>query len=164
MKIKLINAVFVFYLIGILSTCDHGIGPKESLQGFSGTIYFENWPEQSSLVDLRLIAFRNFPPGNIFNEITQGKAEVYPPLGSPDNLPFYADSTTYTMPLDTGVYEYIVVAQQFGPNITTDWFAVGQYDTTLYDTIPTAVEIFQSSILSDINIFVDFDSLPGQPF
>jgi len=57
MKIKLINAVFVLYLIGILSTCDHGIGPKESLQGFSGTIYFENWPPQNTLIDLRLVVF-----------------------------------------------------------------------------------------------------------
>ena len=62
------------------------------------------------------------------------------------------------------VYEYIVVAQQFGPAVFFDWRVVGQYDTTLTDTIPTSVEVFTDSVIKGINIYVDFDSLPGQRF
>ena len=167
MKINLINkSVFILILV-ILFACDHGIDPEDveaPLQGVSGTIYYHNWPQQSTLLDLRLIVFKNYPPVNIFSEITQGNAVVHPPLGSPDNLPYFEDSTDFTVTLEEGYYGYVVVAQQYGPDILKDWRAVGQYDTTLHDTIPTAITIEKDSPLEGINVIVDFDSLPGQPF
>ncbi len=166
MKIIKFITIIVFILCSLIS-CDHGVDPKNEdkiLQGISGTIYFENWPQQNTLLDLRLIVFSIYPPGDIFTEVTQGRAVVHPALGSSNNLPYNVDSTDFTVELNTGTYEYIVIAQQFDTNVLEDWRAVGQYDTTSFDTIPTPIEIISNSIYSDMNIYVDFDSLPGQPF
>jgi hypothetical protein len=152
-------------LIYLANSCDHGLAPPEARTGISGVIRYHNWPPADSLVDLRLIVFNNYPPGDIFFEITSGRAVVYPPLG-PESLPFYADSTEYYVDLATGNYEYVVVAQQYADNLTSDWWAVGQYDTTGTgrDSIPTAIEVIENSILNNIDINVDFNNKPPQPF
>ncbi len=158
---------YLLVFVVILVACDHGIDPGDiepPVQGISGTIYYSNWPDQSTLLDLRLIVFKNYPPVNIFHEVTHGNAIVHPQLGSPENLPYEADSTDFIVALAQGTYNYVVIAQQYGPEILEDWRAVGQYDTTLQDTIPTAIIIEKNSLLDGINIVVDFDSLPGQPF
>ncbi len=158
---------YLLVFVVILVACDHGIDPGDiepPAQGISGTIHYYNWPPQNTLFDLRLIVFNDYPPGDIWFQITQSKAFVYPPIG-PDNLPYFEDSTDFIMQLEVGTYEYVVIAQQVGPSYTIeDWRAVGQYDTTLLDTIPTAITIEKDSLLQEINIIVDFDSLPGQPF
>lgn len=168
MKIKLINNFFILLILGFLFACDHGINPEKidenatKSSGISGTIYYQNWP-QDSLFDLRLVVFKNYPPADIVVEVTSGDAIAYPDI-SMGSLPFYTDSTEYEVLLEPRMYEYIVVAHQFGPAIFFDWQVVGQYDTTLQDTIPTSIEIFSDSVITGINIYVDFDSLPGQPF
>jgi hypothetical protein len=168
MKIKPINIFFILLILGFLFACDHGINPEEAKEnvtkssGISGTIYYQNWP-QDNLLDLRLVVFKNYPPADIVGEVTSGEAIAYPDI-SMGSLPFYTDSTNYQVVLEPRLYEYIVVAHQFGPAIFFDWQVVGQYDTTLQDTIPTSIQIFSDSIISGINIYVDFDSLPGQPF
>ncbi len=153
----------------ILVACDHGIDPGEpevpalNPSGISGTVFYQNWPSPDSLYNLKLVIFKSFPPVDIIGEVTSGSAVAYPEE-SDENLPYNVDSTNYIVELDTGRYEYIAIAQQYGPGIFFDWRAVGQYDTTLHDTIPTAIRVLEDSILSNINIYVDFDSLPGQPF
>jgi hypothetical protein len=42
--------------------------------------------------------------------------------------------------------------------------AAGQYDTLLTDDLPTPITVQAGEILENINIRVDFDSLPPQPF
>lgn len=168
MNSKIFNITLNVFLLWALFSCDHGINPEKTEEvetkdsGISGTIFYQNWP-QDSLVDLRLVIFKNYPPADIVGEVTSGEAIAYPDI-SLGSLPFYVDSTEFVVTLEPRIYEYIVVAHQFGPAIFFDWQVVGQYDTTLQDTIPTSIEILQDSILSGINIYVDFDSLPGQPF
>ena len=167
---KMLNNVTVIMLIlFVLFSCDHGISPTKAEKdnetqntGISGTIYYQNWP-QDSLYDLRLVIFKNYPPADIVGEVTSGEAIAYPDI-SLNSLPFYEDSLQFEVFLDPFIYEYIVVAQQYGPAVFFDWRVVGQYDTTLNDTLPTSIEVFSDSMLRGINIFVDFDSLPGQPF
>lgn len=163
---------FRFYIIVyllFLFSCDHGIDPGEpvvptsSPSGISGTIFYQNWPTPDSLYNLKLVIFKSYPPVDIVGEVTGGSAIAYPATLD-ENLPYNVDSTNYMVELDKGRYEYIAIAQQYGPGIFFDWRAVGQYDTTLYDSIPTAVNVFEDSITININIYVDFDSLPGQPF
>lgn len=151
--------------------CDHGIDPGEpednstptNPTGIEGKIYYQNWPPLDSLYNLKLVVFKNYPPGDIVGEVTGGSAIAYPEVLD-ENLPYNVDSTNYTLELSSGIYEYIAVAQQYGPYLFLDWRAVGQYDTTLQDSIPTAITVIDDSMLSKINIYVDFDSLPGQPF
>lgn len=169
MKIKINCKILIISFFLITQSCDHGINPEkpdqieQQFSGISGTIYYQNWPPQDSLLDLRLVVFKNYPPADIVSEVTTGEAIAYPEI-SLGALPFYVDSTDFELNLDPRIYAYVVVAQQYGPAIFFDWRVVGQYDTTSFDTLPTSIEIFSDSIVSNINIYVDFDSLPGQPF
>lgn len=153
-------------LIGIYS-CDHGLKPtepnEEQKAGISGTIFYTNWPSADSLIDLRLVVFKVYPPENILEELSAGRAFVYPPIGE-NNLPFFVDSTFFIMELSHGYYEYAMVAQQYGSNLFSDWLAAGQYDTLLSDEMPTAITVTEGELLENINIDVDFKNLPPQPF
>jgi len=152
----------------LLWSCDHGLKPVDEPEiikytGLSGTIHYKNWPPQDSVLLLKLVVFKKYPPVNIVSEVLAGSAITYPEELA-EGLPYQADSTEFEMQLEAGRYEYICVAQQYGNNIFMDWRVVGQYDITLQDTIPTAVTVAADSMVSGINIFVDFDSLPPQPF
>lgn len=158
MRIKLLLP-----LILLLYSCDHGLKPPEVTHqqyeepGFGGTVYFRgNWPD--TVYDLRVVAFRNYPPRNIINEVIEGKAKFS------QSLPRRVDSTKYEVPADTGKWEYIVVALQHGPNIFSDWKAIGVYDTNPNDTIPTPIYIPYGKFIRGINITCDFSTSPPQPF
>jgi hypothetical protein len=47
---------------------------------------------------------------------------------------------------------------------TADWRSAGQYDITPQDSLPSAVMIESGVTLEHIDIYVDFDNLPIQPF
>jgi len=159
--------IIIYVILVAIYSCDHGLRPTEPIQseksGISGTIFYSNWPTADSLYDLRLVVFKSYPPENIFEEISAGRAFVYPAIGE-ESLPFYVDSTEYLMELNPGHYEYVAVAQQYGSNLFTDWLAAGQYDTLSSDDLPTAITVVEGELLEEINIEVDFDSLPPQPF
>jgi len=159
MKLKILLILSVLFL-----SCDHGLKPPEvgapveyEEPGFGGTVYFKgNWPD--TVYDLRVVAFRKYPPQNIINEVLQGNAKFS------ETLQRRVDSTKYEVLADTGKWEYIVVALQYGPNIFSDWRAVGVYDTTPEDTIPTPIYIPYGKFLRGININCDFNNPPPQPF
>jgi len=159
--------LFAILLSNFFAGCDHGLAPpdKNIRTAISGLITYQNWPSPDSLKDLRLIVFQKYPPGDIIFEITSGRAHVYPALGAA-GLEFYVESSKYIFDLSPGTYQYVVVAQQYGDNLYSDWRAVGQYDTTgvANDSIPTSVDIFENVILENINISVDFNNPPVQPF
>ncbi len=154
----------------VVAHCDKGLTPPEDqgITGISGTIFFSNWPPPDSLFDLRLVAFKNFPPENILVEILNGNAYVFPSIETDSAvvrkmLPFYADQVDYLFELPPGTYGYLAVAHQYGPNLLTDWQAVGQYDTDA-DSLPSPVVVREGEILRLIPITVDFHNLPIQPF
>jgi hypothetical protein len=155
------------FILFIFPACDHGLKPtgvnSEKRTGITGYISYQNWPTPDSLVDLRLVIFRYNPPDNILTEVLSGNAIVHPGLND-SSLPFYEDTTEFVVELDPGVYEYVVVAQQYGPNISADWLAAGQYDTVMADPLPTNITVEPGKLLMDININVDFNDLPLQPF
>jgi hypothetical protein len=165
---QIFRYIIVTLILGyIFPSCDHGLKPgnadNNSEGGISGYISYQNWPSADSLYDLRLVVFRHYPPNDILGEVISGNAIVYPDLNE-SNLPFYKDTTYYSIQLEPGTYEYVVVAQQYGMNLTTDWLAAGQYDTLLTDPLPTKIHVESGNFLSDINIQVDFNHLPVQPF
>jgi len=149
-----------------LNSCDHGLAPpsgsETNISGIKGIITYENWPADS-LYDLRLVIFKSYPPDNIIEDVLYGRAIVYPGLGDP-GLPTYIDTTGFLVELNSGTYEYVVVAQQYGENLNTDWRAVGEYDTLAGDGLPTAITVDTGRMLEEINIHVDFNHLPPQPF
>lgn len=166
------NKIFPFisltiFLSFLFQACDHGLKPDgidaNQRSGISGYIQYQNWPPADSLKDLRLVIFKKFPPQDILGEVISGNAIVYPGLNE-SNLPYFVDTTIFSVDLDPGTYEYVVVAMQYGANISTDWLAVGQYDTVMADPFPTTISVRPGTILKEINIDVDFHNLPIQPF
>jgi hypothetical protein len=159
-------AALILQVLFVHSGCDEGLKPdppRIPMGSFSGLMVFEHWPSPDSLFDLRLVAFRDFPPTDILSEVLGGRAYVYPSLGDTATLPFFVDSTRYIVTIPIGRYEYIVIAQRFGPSLTTDWRAVGQYDLDSNLAVPSPLTIVENDTLQDINIYVDFSNPPPPP-
>jgi len=157
---------FLLLISALVFSCDGGLEPPRTpVQVETGTmtglITYQHWPPLDSLKDLRLVAFRNFPPRDIITEVLQGQAMVHPPTAL---VPFFVDSLRFTFTLPVGTYKYVAIAQQFGPTITTDWRAVGQYDLDSNLTVPSPVIIVLNDTTRDININVDFANPPPPPF
>jgi len=158
-------SIFILVLL-ILIGCDHGLEPaepKDKITGISGTVYFQNWPSVDSLKHLRIVAFISFPPQDIFTELISETAFAYPAISDTGNLPYFVDSVYYQFELAAGEYQYIAVAQHYETLLFSGWRAVGQYDTDATPE-PTAVTVFEDSLLENIDINVDFKNLPIQPF
>lgn len=154
-------------LVLIVTGCDKGLEPKQvsaTTGTFAGLITFHNWQVADSVYDMRLIAFRVFPPTNILEEVLQGRAIVYPPLGSTQLARRGDDSMVYELTVAPGTYPYVVIAQQYGPNILADWRPVGQYDLDTNYTIPSPVQVTAGAVTSGIDISVDFAHPPPPPF
>ncbi len=159
----------LWFVVLCYAGCGDDLKPPDNTQQpptgrFSGVIRYSHWDSAGTVNDLRLVAFRNFPLTDLLNEVQAGRAFVYPAFGDPSHLPFLVDSTTYNVTVPVGIWKYVAIAQQFGPSVTTDWRAVGQYDldTNLYD--PSSIVVAQDSTTSNIDINVDFDHLPPPPF
>ncbi len=157
--------VFSLFILCVLAVgCDKGLSPITEVTGISGTISFENWPPPDSLLDLRIVAFRQFPPQNIVTDILSQQAITYPALGDSTRIPRNIQNFDFQFTLPPDTFRYVVVAQQYGPNILTDWLAAGQYVINPADSLPSTVIIKQGRLLKDVNINVDFHHLPIQPF
>ena len=158
--------LILFIAIIFLYECDHGLEPfsgsTSDITGISGLITYTNWPPADSLFELRLVVFRNYPPTNIVAELLNQRAIVYPALAD-SSLPYFVDTTSFILELSEDTYEYIVVAQQYGPDLYADWRVVGQYDTDP-DPLPSSIRIKKGVLLENIDINVDFDNPPDQVF
>jgi hypothetical protein len=130
----------------------------------SGIVTYRNWPPLDSLFDLRIVAFRDFPPGDILGAVLGGRAIVYPALGDTALVPFFVDSLAFRFSLPAGEYKYLAVVHQFGRNLFTDWRAVGQYDTDSDPLVPTPIVVPGGDTLRGVTIPVDFVNRPPPPF
>lgn len=159
--------LFLILILAIFFDCDHGLSPSDAeiVTGIRGTITYEdNWPPPDSLKEMRLVAFQEFPPGNIFADILSGRAIAFPSDPNENaSLEFNVNSQEFFMEMPVGTYQYIVIANRFGSNRFSQdsWRAVGQYTDT--DSLPTAIKLDENTILN-IDINVDFKNLPIQPF
>ena len=152
-------------LVALFAGCDHGLSPELSspagLPGFAGTIRFTGpWPPPDSLFDLRVVAFRSYPPKNILEEFLNGTLEFS------DALRLNVTEQSYALRKDglRGTFAYVVVAQQYGPNAFQHWRVVGVYTTTGDVAVPSPVVLGLGAFVEGVDIAVDFTRLPPQPF
>ena len=145
--------------------CGNGLEPVDSAQqtltGFSGRITcLSTWPPSDSILTLRVVAVRRYPPTNILEEFSAGRLEFSEPLQL--NVP----EQSFVIQKDTlrGAFEYIAIAQQYGSNIFENWRVVGVYSKTGNPSSPSPLVLEKGRILQDINISIDFYHLPPQPF
>jgi len=146
-----------------LTGCNQGVGPEPLPQyGISGVVKFRNWPPRDSVVDLRLVAFKNFSSQNIIAQLLAGEARFTDSL-----KPYGAASIHYTLllsPLQPGNLSYIAVAQRFGASLFADWRAVGVFYRSGDTTHPGSVFVPANAVVPGINIDVDFSNPPPQQF
>ena len=154
---------YIIALLLILISCQEGLEPKLIPNSFiGGKITFkgggDSWPD--SVVALRVVAFKNDNPEVFFEEIANGNAYV-----DFASLPTRVDSTSWILNIPDPPVElkYIAVALQPTADILTQ-IVVG-VDTISGDkTQPSWVNVKIGDSFNNLNIEVDFDDLPPQPF
>jgi hypothetical protein len=160
------RVILVTGLMALLAGCDKGIAPESTgtagppPYGVSGTVYFQHWPPVDSVIDLRVVAFTTYPPGDIVSEVLSGRAKYT------NTLPYGVDSVTYSIdltPIQPGSIPFIAVGQQYGQNIQQDWRLVGEYYTDGDTSQPGSIYVPVDSIVPGVNIFVDFNNPPHLP-
>lgn len=163
-------AVLLAFLILLFAGCNEELGPSTEPTGLKGVIRFKNWPAADSVRDLRLVAFDTFPSDSagILSLLLGGRAAAFPAIGT--KFPLFLDSLAYEFTTINGTnlqvrnYEYIIIAQQFGPNILSDWQPAGVYTTTPNSFTPAAVRVLLHRVTPGIDIDVDFHHLPPKPW
>ncbi|MFP4369219.1 MAG: hypothetical protein ACLFR2_06545 [Candidatus Kapaibacterium sp.] len=153
---------FLLIIISILlASCGEGLQPPEKSY-LRGRVIFQNdsagWPPPDSLNDLRIIAFKNFPPDDFLIEVLEGRAYF-----TDETLPFYSDTAEFELDINDApvLLKYIAVAHQYGSLL--EWQAVGVYNETGVDTLHTQV-MMELGANEYIEIKADFKKLPPQPF
>lgn len=164
-----------FYFLSLLltfiaSSCQEGLAPvgKVNLNSYiNGIIRYvggkAKFPDSSQVFGIYAAAFKKFPSdsGGIINEILKGN--VYLKL---ESLPYPADSSEFSLEIpyaDAPVnIEYIVIAMQTGSSIQSQK-AIGVFTESGDNTKPSQIFV-EKGRTYNINIKVDFDSLPPQPF
>lgn len=150
--------------------CNTGLTPVNEPSGFKGVIRFVNWPPADSVREIRLVAFEQYPTdsANILATLIAGRAAVYPPLER--RMPLFVDSIEYEFTTGNGLnlqvrnYEYIILAQQYGPNVLTDWRPAGVYTTRPNSFEPAPLRILLHRVAYPIDINVDFNNPPPRPW
>ncbi|HUI66135.1 MAG TPA: hypothetical protein VL126_14925 [Bacteroidota bacterium] len=161
----------------ILCGCDTGLAPPTDVSGFSGVIYFKNWPSADQVQELRIIAFNTYPSDSaiILQDVATGLAAIYPQIGQRNLLldttqqVLFADSiryafTTLGTTLQVGQYPYVALAWRYGPNVFSDWRPAGVYSLGPgpFDAAP--VRVLLHRITPNINIIADFSNPPPRPW
>ncbi|MCX6155488.1 MAG: hypothetical protein NT007_15155 [Candidatus Kapabacteria bacterium] len=155
--------IFIFGFAFLIS-CNQGIAPPPAKirTYLFGTIKYiggkSSWPVADSVKDIRVVAFRNYPPTDILSEVLASRA-----LYSANSLPFFVDSCKYQIeiPNPPDTLKYIVVAQNYGSLL--EWRVIGVF--TRSGDVSKPSEIYIKPQISDTaNMKVDFNNLPPQPF
>jgi hypothetical protein len=157
----------------LLASCDAGLAPPPpAVPGFSGTVSFTpgSWPQADSLVSLWIFASKTYPLDSA--TVSAGLFSVpptiyiYPDMST--SLKFFVDSVSYFFPLPDGTYKYVGVIQQTSSDLFTRGIrvfrVVGFYKDPTNLTQPGTIQINDNNQVNGINIQVDFNHPPQQPF
>ncbi len=152
----------VLLLGSLVGGCTGGLDPTQlPREAFlRGRVIFRGtWPPADSVLDLRVVAFQHYPPRNVFEEIVSGRA-----VFSKERLPFNVEWAPYELTVEQPpvVFRYIIVAQQYGPDLFRHWRVVGVYGRD--SSQPDSLWVEPGEVYPGVDIVVDFDHLPPQPF
>jgi hypothetical protein len=161
----------LFILCFMLAACDGGLAPLPMAEpGFSGTVYFtpDSWPKDS-LFSLWIFASQVYPLDSekVYNGLLGSKTTIFLYPSISQSLPLIeADSMLYSFPLQSGLYRYVGVIQQITPDFAgiRSFRVVGFYKDPINPLQPGIVEVNDTSTVEGININVDFNNPPVQPF
>ena len=157
---NIINKILLLLSFFAVIACQAGLEPIGSDKGIiKGKVYFHNdWLADSLVKDVRVVAFKNYPPADIITEVISGQAVFSETL-----VPLFSDSAAFSIEFDDVPVKinYIVVARQYGSLF--EWDAIGVYSDDSIEFTPKSIYIDKKSF-HDIIINVDFNNPPPQPF
>lgn len=161
--LKILTSLFFLILI---ASCQEGLQPPPAEQKsfIGGQITFvggsDNWPSDDSVLAVRVVAFKDYPPKDIMTELLSGNAYF-----TMESLPLFVDTASFSIeiPETPVVFEYIAVALQYTEELTSQ-LAIGVYTLSGNKSEPSPVQLQTGEKRNDIDIEVDFDDLPPQPF
>jgi len=168
MKMNIISKILlgIFLILPILYSCQEGLEPPptEDRSYIGGKITFiggnDSWPSADSVHAVRVVAFKDYPPKDILTELLTGNAYF-----TMESLPFFVDTASFSIeiPETPVVFEYIAVALQYTNELTSQ-LAIGVYTLSGDKLQPSPVELNKGQRITNIDIEVDFNDLPPQPF
>lgn len=155
---------FLIIAIITLASCDGGLEPykAEEMSYIKGRIYYkngkDNWPPKDSVLEVRVVAFKNFASDSIYKDIISGNA-IY----TNESTAMYVDSADFVIEVKEAPvnFNYIVVAQRYGSLF--EWRAIGVY-TVNGDVFNPSKLFVEKGKSYFITMNVDFNNLPPQPF
>ena len=164
-------------VVVIAAGCDGGLAPPPvpPVTTLAGTIRYvggrTGWPRRDSVFNIRLVAFKSFPPTDLIGDIVNGRAYFTPAAFVLDStLPLFADSARYALRLPEEQtpkrLEYICVAMLVDTVSiirSSSWRIVGVFTTSGNNRQPSAIDVTVGATMQ-ANITVDFKNLPPQPF
>ncbi|MFC2130493.1 hypothetical protein ACFLSQ_03585 [Bacteroidota bacterium] len=167
---KNIYNIFTVILFFVTISCQDGLAPKntEDIQTksyISGMIKYvggiNRFPDSSKVFGIYVVAFKEYPKDSsgIIAEILKGNAFL-----KFESQPYPVDSSEFSIEFSEPPVniEYIVVAMQTDSSIESQ-MAIGVFTETGDNTKPTEILIEKGKTYY-IDITVDFDNLPPQPF
>jgi len=149
---KAVLFLFIFFSL----SCDKGLSPPSSTS-ISGTVHFIGTPKDS--VKILAVVLVEPPPPYATSSIISGlNTTIFPYTLS--TTTFHDTSYSYTVIPDT-TYHYLGIAQNFG-DLFKDWKVVA----FIHDGKDSAVSFMlkPGEQRTGVDISVNFDSLPRQPF
>jgi hypothetical protein len=168
----------VVFLLALVA-CDGGLQPPAEAPPtqIAGTIrYVGGWPPavnpitRDSVLNIRVAAFRDFPPQNIVTDVLAGRAYFTPSALSLDSsLARFVDVSSYSIliPDNNPATEirYVAVAMLVRSLflVPASWRIVGVYTVTGNQAQPGTIRITPNTI-HRADITVDFRNPPPQPF
>ena len=156
--------------LALCAGCNEELTPVDSPSGFGGTIRFRHWPPADSIHDMRIVAFVAYPADSagILPTLLAGGGAVFPAIGT--KFPAMVDSLRYDFTtasgtnLQVGTYAYVIVAQQYGPAVLSDWRPVGVYTASPGTFVPASLRVILHHVQEGIDMDVDFANLPPRPW
>jgi hypothetical protein len=153
---KLIFLLFVSFLY----SCDKGLAPPplSGISTLSGTIHFKGTPKDS--VQTLLVVLVEAKPPFLASYLLAGAVNGSI-LATSLSTTFHDTAYSLVVKPDT-TYSYLAVAQKYGYDVTKDWHAVA----FAHDANDSALTftLIPGEQKTGVDLFVNFDSLPRQPF
>jgi hypothetical protein len=171
--VRFMKYLILTILCLLFAACDAGLAPPPPLElGFSGTVHFTpgSWPSTDSLFSLKIFASQIYPldSAKVYSGLFASPSTIFLFPSLSGTLPFFVDSLSYSFRLHSGLYKYVGVIQQNNPDLTSHGIkvfrVVGFYKDSLDPSLPGIVEVNDAAQVKGINIDVDFQNPPPQPF
>lgn len=163
---RILFYIILSYVSLFFISCNEGLSPPkvDETTVIKGKITFtsglNSWPSLDSLKDLRVAFFENYPDSaNILNDFVTENLTF-----TADTLPHFVESYEFTqivkkVPTE---FHYICVVQNYAGIL--DWKVIGLYSVNDDNITPKKLIIDKAGTYENININVNFNNLPPQPF